>query len=220
VTGVQPSAHADAPVAQIDKAYRRTGTMKLRVAIALVSALSSMMLTAQELRGVAAGVIAYACPAGTPHFLLAFDPASGRKGWGAFGGRPHGQEPAEHTALRELREETNCAYPAKDISNLTLRGPSQDGPFYAYIAQLPYKSAAEIASPRNCERVERTFWVWVPFQALMSALDTQYPEPEFSVPGNPDVRFHLWRKAASSLRQARSDGYLSRQELCNTGHAS
>ena len=91
--------------------------------------LSATTVKADPIKGVAAGIIPYACSAQGALYLLAYDPDDKRQAWGAFGGRPEGNESAKQTALREFYEETNCAYDPKATERFRLNGPSRSGSF-------------------------------------------------------------------------------------------
>ena len=171
---------------------------------------------AQQPQAVNAGVIAYACHDGEAKYLLAYDPHPRRRGWGAFGGGPKGAEFATETARRELRQETNCVYDADTVAGLELRGPSIVDGFHSYVAEVPFRGIREITEPRSCNDVERTFWIWVPHQSLMKALDTFSAEPRVVIRGSPNTRFHLWSEAAKSLRKARDEGDLSSTDPCKS----
>ena len=162
-----------------------------------------------------AGVIPYACPGGIPHVLLAFDPAAGRVGYGAFdgGGRP-GESVAE-TAAREMLEETRCAFGTPTAAELAGKTPSDFGGVSSYVAEVPFLSGRDIAE-HPCEAaLERVDWLWVRLTDLKTALGSDGPRPEVTV-ASGTRRIALWRGAAGSLRQAVSDGLLP-DGLCRAG---
>jgi len=166
--------------------------------------------------GPPAGAAAYACQGGQALYLLALDPAPGRGGWGHLGGRAEPGETPLQTALRELHEESNCSIAPLPAAAEKARGPSvaASGRFHTFVVEVPYVPVSVIAQPRRCNDVEREHWVWVTHADLMAALDA---------PGDP-VRVHegsrpsvpLWQAAWRSLRQARDEGVLPRQDPCGT----
>ena len=156
--------------------------------------LSATTATADTIKGVAAGIIPYTCSAQGALYLLAYDPDRKRKAWGAFGGRPEGNEPATQTALREFYEETNCVYDRQTIERLTLKGPSRSGNFYSYVAEVPFRDVAEIAARRECVNVERAFWIWVPHAAFIKTLETEAVRPAVEIRSKPSVKFYVWAR--------------------------
>ena len=164
---------------------------------------------ASGLRGVNSGIIPYACQSNGAHFLLAYDPVARRRGWGAFGGTPEGNELASDTAKREFREETNCVYSQGIIDKIELEGPSNSRGFYSFLAEVPYVETTEIEKSQQCDNVERSLWIWVPHDALIAALHTEDKKPAVSIKGPPEKEFYLWSGAAESLRKARSDGLFA-----------
>jgi len=169
---------------------------------------------ADTLKGVAAGIIPYACSAQGALYLLAYDPDKKRKAWGAFGGRPEGDEPATQTAVREFYEETNCIYDLKTLERLRLRGPSRSGNFYSYVTKVPYRDVADINAKRRCTNVERAFWVWVPHAAFIGMLEQDALSPAVEIQAKPPIKFYIWDGAARSLRQALADGILKQKDPC------
>lgn len=177
--------------------------------------LSATAATADTIRGVAAGIIPYTCSANGALYLLAYDPYIKRKAWGAFGGRPDGNEPATETALREFYEETNCVYDRKTIERLMLKGPSRSGNFYSYVSEVPFRDVTDITARRECANVERAFWIWVPHAAFIKMLETEAVSPAVEIRSKPPVKFYVWDKAARSLRKALADGFLKREDPCS-----
>lgn len=176
--------------------------------------LSITIANADTIKGVSAGIIPYACSSKGALYLLAYDPAPERKAWGAFGGRPKGMEPVKKTALREFREETNCIYDKETLENLILKGPSRSGNFYSYVAEVPFRDVHDIAAPRECSDVERSFWAWVPHDGLIRMLDKTEKSPSVEIDGKPKIKIDIWAYAAKSLRKALSDGFLNRRDPC------
>lgn len=166
--------------------------------------------------GPPAGAAAYACHGGQALFLLALDPAPGRGGWGHLGGQAEAGETPLQTALRELHEESNCSIAPLPAAAARASGPSvvAGGRFHTFVVEVPYVPATVMAQPRRCNDVEREQWVWVTHADLMTALDA---------PGNP-VQVHegtrpsvpMWQAAWRSLRQARDDAVLPRQDPCRS----
>lgn len=175
---------------------------------------------------VNAGIIPYACKGTQSLILLAFDPAFGRRAWGAFGGRFKRGEHVWQTAAREFFEETNCAYPLRDMAVLRERAYSRNGDYYTYAMRVPYISAAAIAGRDStsrsatpteggtCRDVERSRWVWVPYHALIDALDTTREPIGIPVSDGLPSEVDLWAGAASSMRSALADGVLPRSIVC------
>lgn len=167
--------------------------------------------------GPPAGVAAYACQAGEALFLLALDPAPGRGAWGHLGGRAEPGEAPLQTALRELHEESNCSVAPTEAALARATGPSvaAGSRFHTFVVEVPHVPVGLIAQPRRCNDVEREQWVWVAHTDLMTALDA---------PGHPVVvregsraSVPLWQPAWRSLRQARDEGVLPRQDPCRPG---
>ena len=185
--------------------------------IFLLSALllSAAAAQADTVKGGAAGIIPYTCSENGALYLLAYDPDRKRRAWGAFGGRPEGNETAAQTARREFYEETNCVYDPETIERLQLKGPSRSGNFYSYVTEVPFRGAAEIAARRKCTDVERAFWIWVPHAAFIKMLATKAASPAVEIRSKPSVKFYVWDKAARSLRQALADGFLERKDPCS-----
>lgn len=179
-----------------------------------IASLLPLYATAGSLINVNAGVTPYACTEGGAQYLLAYDSHPKRKGWGAFGGGPKAGESARQTALRELHEETNCIFTMETLQALELKGPSQSGRFYSYVAEVPFYSSDEIAAPRTCRDVERSQWLWVPHDALLNSLNRDEAIPRVSMPGDAEQEIPLWTGAAKSLRHALQDGFLTLSDPC------
>jgi 8-oxo-dGTP pyrophosphatase MutT (NUDIX family) len=160
-----------------------------------------------------AGVIPYACFGGKTLVLLAFDPAPGRQGYGAFGGRSEPGEAIFDTAARELREETRCAFDSPQASELKDLPVSRTGEFYSYVAQVEYTSALSIEQHICGSSIERFGWQWFELESLLAALRTKAIEPMVQVYAT-DLRVKLWDEGVKSMRQAVSDGFLDGTELC------
>ncbi len=174
------------------------------------------MCQAVAAEGPPAGVAAYACHGGQALFLLALDPAPGRGGWGHLGGRAEPGETPLQTGLRELHEESNCSIAPLAPAVEKATGPSvaAGSRFHTFVVEVPHVPAAQIALPRRCTDVEREQWVWVTHADLMAALDS----PGSPVPVHEGLRSSvpLWQAAWRSLRQARDDQVLPREDLCRT----
>lgn len=166
--------------------------------------------------GPPAGVAAYACQGGQALFLLALDPAPGRGGWGHLGGRAEPGETPLQTALRELHEESNCSISPDPAATAQAGGPSvvAGSQFHTYLVEVPHVPASVIARPRRCTDVEREQWVWVTHADLMTALDA--PEAPVRVHEGSPAAVPLWQAAWRSLRQARDDAVLPRQDPCRS----
>lgn len=169
------------------------------------------------LRGVPAGVVPYACVEGAALVLLAYDPEPDRAGWGHFGGSSKWRETAAETAARELREETNCAFPGPRAADLSGLPASGSGGFWTFCAELPWRDPAQIARPRpGCPDVERSRWVWVRHADLVAALDGPSTRPEVAVASGGELpqTIALWPGAAGSLRRSVEHGVLAREDPC------
>jgi len=187
----------------------------MRMVILLsVLLLSAAAASADPIKRVAAGIIPYSCSAQGALYLLAYDPDIRRQAWGAFGGRPEGNETAKQTALREFYEETNCVYDRETIERLRLKGPSRTGSFYSYVTEVPYRNVADIATQRKCTNVERAFWVWVPHEAFIEMLKKKAANPAVEIHSRPAIKFPVWDGAARSLRKAFADGFIKRRDPC------
>lgn len=176
--------------------------------------LASTALICMEVVASAAGIAAFACEKGSALYLLAFDPAPRRQAWGHLGGRAESGETGAQTALREFREESNCAFELHVDVATHLIGPSifPGNGFQTFVLQVPFLEAATIAQARQCKDVERNQWVWVKHDALEAALDlsaTHLPVSD----GTPE-KVHLWRPSLDSLRKARDDGVLPTNDPC------
>ena len=160
-----------------------------------------------------AGVIPYACISGDPYVLLAFDPISTRVGYAAFGGGHKGNETIAQTAAREFREETRCAFDTPSAEQLQKLTPSLSHGYYSYVAEVPFLGPLAITE-HPCEaRIERYDYQWVRLSDLIAGLEKEEARPEVLV----SLMFKtitLWDKSAASLRQARQDGLLREQDLC------
>lgn len=180
----------------------------------LVCLLSGHTLAQEPLTNVNAGILPFACQAGEAVYLLAYDPNPKRQGWGNFGGGPSRGELAFQTALREFREETNCAFDVEGIDPGALRGPSEFFGYYTFLLNVPFEEPAEISRERNCDYVERSQWVWVQHEHFTSSLAGFDPRAEMPVlSGEPD-RIHLWNGSAGSLRKALADGVIPPSDPC------
>ncbi len=159
-----------------------------------------------------AGVIPYACIDDEAYVLLAFDPAPGRVGYGAFGGRANAGESLAETAAREMREETRCAFEGPSAAELAGLAPSISDGYASFVAEVRWIPPAEIpASP--CEvAIERADWLWVKLPDLVAALDTGDARPR-ALAALEFRYINLWEGAAESLRAARRDGLLG-DALC------
>ena len=87
--------------------------------------------------------------------------------------------------------------------------------FHTFVVEVPHVPVGLIAQPRRCNDVERDPWVGGAHTALRPALDA---------PGHPVVvregsraSVPLWQPAWRSLRQARDEGILPRQDPCRPG---
>lgn len=176
--------------------------------------LSAATANADTIKGVAAGIIPYTCSENGALYLLAYDPDRKRKAWGAFGGRPEGNESAAQTARREFYEETNCAYDLNAIERFLLKGPSRSGNFYSYVTEVPFRDVTEIAARRDCTNVERAFWIWVPHAAFIKMLETEAVSPAAEIQSKPPIKIYIWGGAARSLRKALADGFIKRKDPC------
>lgn len=174
----------------------------------------SGMAFAETPTGVSSGLIAYSCMSDGAKYLLAYDPEDDRRAWGAFGGGAQGNETSRQTAIREFHEETNCAYSRATLETSRLHGPSVYEGFYSYVIEVPYVDPAVIEITRQCQDVERSFWVWVPHSALITALNSQHPEPYVKIKSKPMKKFYLWDGAAESLRAAKNNGFISNNDPC------
>ncbi|MYM64468.1 NUDIX hydrolase [Pseudomaricurvus sp. HS19] len=179
--------------------------------VPLLALLSAAAAGADTPRKVNAGVLPYACTDQGARYLLAFDPALGRRAWAAFGGGPKGNETADATARREFYEETNCSFNLKEIA---LVGPSVAHGFYAFVARVPYIDTTTISTPRQCQDVERSRWIWVEHKVLLSALDSPQPKPTVTAIGQGATAYPLWSKSLRAMRQQLQDGLLSEQDPC------
>lgn len=178
--------------------------------------LQSNAVLAADPKGVNSGLIPYSCTSEGAKYLLAYDPVNDRRAWGAFGGGAKERETSTQTAIREFREETNCAYSRTTLTNLSLKGPSISSGFYSYVAEVPYVDSESIGKTRQCVDVERSFWVWVPHNELIIALDSRYSEPYVKIKSKPKKTIYLWKGAAKSMRKAKSDGFLGESDPCKT----
>ncbi len=160
-----------------------------------------------------AGVIPYACVGEQILVLMAFDPASGRLGYGAFGGGREGSETIAETAAREFFEETRCAFDTPKAGDLEKIPHSNSDGFYSYVAQVPYKAVLEIETHACDAELERAGWQWFSLDDLLHALDTDDQKPSLKVFGS-DLEIAIWDKAADSLRKAVQDGLLRPEVLC------
>ncbi len=180
----------------------------------LACLLSGTALAQNPLANVNAGVLPFACQNGEAVYLLAYDPNSKRLGWGNFGGGPDHGELDYQTALREFREETNCAYNIEDIDPDTLHGPSEFFGYYTFLLNVPFVDPAEISHTRKCENVERSQWVWVQHEPFTSALAGFDPRAEMPVASGEPDRIHLWDGSAGSLRKALVDEVIPSEDPC------
>ncbi len=160
-----------------------------------------------------AGVIPYACVGEDILVLMAFDPASGRLGYGAFGGGREGSETIAETAARELFEETRCAFDTPRAGDLENMPHSNSGGYYSYVAQVPYKAVLVIETHACDAELERAGWQWFSLDDLLVSLGTGDRKPSLKVFGS-DLEITLWDKAADSLRKAVQDGLLLPGVLC------
>jgi 8-oxo-dGTP pyrophosphatase MutT (NUDIX family) len=161
-----------------------------------------------------AGIAAFACVKDSAVYLLAFDPAPGRRAWGHLGGQAECGETGAQTALREFREESNCAFVLPADAMTKLRGPSifPGNGFQTFVLQVPFIRASTIAQASQCNHVERNQWVWVGHEALQAALDLSTNELPVSDGMPPKVQ--LWRPSLNALQKARQDGLLPRSDPC------
>ncbi len=156
-----------------------------------------------------AGVIPYSCHNNQAVVLLAFDPYSGRGGWGAFGGLAEKGEIIAQTAAREFREETNCAFRPLDVTGLSA---SLSGEFYTFFAPVEYVSSTDIENNERCRNIERRDWRWVNLNSLVQALENN--SDNIPVHGHSKQKLYLWDGARSSLRQALDDGIMTTSIDC------
>lgn len=161
-----------------------------------------------------AGIAAFACEKGSALYLLAFDPAPRRQAWGHLGGRAERGETGAQTALREFREESNCAFELPADVATHLMGPSTfpGNGFQTFVLQVPFIEAATIAQARQCKDVERNQWVWVSHQVLEAALNSS--ATDLPVSDGAPAKVHLWRPSLDSLKKARDDGVLPTKDPC------
>jgi 8-oxo-dGTP pyrophosphatase MutT (NUDIX family) len=167
-----------------------------------------------------AGIAAFACVKGSAVYLLAFDPAPGRRAWGHLGGQAESGETGVQTALREFREESNCAFELPAAVSTQLKGPSifPGSGFQTFVLEVPFVDATTVAQARECSHVERTQWVWVGHEALQAALDLSTDELEVRDGTPPKV--HLWRPSRNALQKARQDGVLPTKDPCRVEPAN
>ena len=165
-------------------------------------------------KNVNAGVVAYACNGDGAQYLLAYDPAEGRKGWGAFGGRPKQDERADQTALREFWEETNCVFEQSELAESDLIGPSDFNGYFSFAIQVSYHAPDQISQIRQCQNIERLRWLWVAHRQLISALEDRSDQPVLESSAPKSFQLHLWPGAAGSLRKALDDGIIQFQDPC------
>lgn len=161
-----------------------------------------------------AGIAAFACRDGTALHLLAFDPVPGREGWAHLGGRAEAGESTAQTAVREFREESNCAFGDAIPEVGALAGPSVAGGFSTYVARVPFVAAATIARARDCAHVERARWVWVAHERLIAALHSPGAGPSVEVAEGPVSSVHLWPVSARALRKAVDERVLPADDPC------
>lgn len=161
-----------------------------------------------------AGIAAFACTDGTALHLLAFDPVPGREAWAHLGGRAEAGESTAQTAVREFREESNCAFGDRVPDVGTLTGPSVAGGFSTYVARVPFIAAATIARARDCAHVERARWVWVAHERLIAALRSPAAGPVVEVAQGPVGSVHLWPVSARALRKALDERVLPADDPC------
>ncbi len=160
-----------------------------------------------------AGVIPYACLSGDPYVLLAFDPVASRLGYAAFGGGREGDESIAETAAREFHEETRCVFDTPTAAELEKMNPSFSHGYYTYVARVPFIGTSLITE-HPCEaRIERYDYQWVRLSDLNIALENGQKRPEV-LARLMFKNITLWEKSAESLRQAREDGLLPSQGLC------
>lgn len=176
--------------------------------------IAAMLATGLATAAGPAGVAAFACRDGAALHLLAFDPVPGREGWAHLGGRAEAGESAAETAVREFREESNCAFGAPASLATTLAGPSVVNGFSTYVMQVPFIVPEVIAQDRGCAHVERAHWVWVAHGKLMEALHSPDASPVVDVAEGPLRTVHLWPVSARALRQAINDQVLPTKDPC------
>ena len=160
-----------------------------------------------------AGVIPYACVGKDILVLMAFDPASGRLGYGAFGGSREGAESIAETAAREFHEETRCAFDGPAAEHLETLSFSNSNGFYSYVAEVPYKPALDIEMHACDAQLERAGWQWFSLDDLVDSLNSGDERPAIKVFAS-DLEITLWDKAAESLRKAMQDQLLVPGALC------
>ncbi len=187
-----------------------------KIVLVITAILQSKAVLAEDPVGVSSGLIPYACTSEGAKYLLAYDPDNDRRAWGAFGGGAKENETSTQTAIREFREETNCAYSRTALTFITLKGPSISSGFYSYVAEVPYVDSEAFGDMRKCVDVERSFWVWVPHKALIRAMESSYPEPLVKIQSKPQIKFYLWKGAAKSMRKAKSEGFLGERDPCKS----
>lgn len=175
---------------------------------------ATMLATTVTSAAGPAGVAAFACRDGAALHLLAFDPVPGREGWAHLGGRAEAGESTAQTAVREFREESNCAFGDAIPEVSTLAGPSVAGGFSTYVARVPFIAAATIAQARDCAHVERAHWVWVAHDKLMAALRSPDGSPVVEVAEGRQPAVHLWPVSARALRKAVDDQVLPTGDPC------
>ena len=161
-----------------------------------------------------AGVAAFACKNGAALHLLAFDPVPGREAWAHLGGRAEAGESTAQTAVREFREESNCAFGDSIPEAGALVGPSVAGGFSTYVMRVPFIASASIAQSRDCAHVERAHWVWVAHDKLLAALHSADDSPVVEVAEGPRRTVHLWPVSARALRKAIDDQVLPTGNPC------
>lgn len=160
-----------------------------------------------------AGVIPYACVDGSALVLMAYDPAPGRLGYGAFGGGKENNESIAETAAREFHEETRCTFSGPAATDLELLPNSNSDGFYSWVAEVPYISALFIGQHACDAAVERAGWQWFELDELLTALKTESDRPVLYAQGGV-LKVEIWDKAAQSLRQAVLDDLLDSAFLC------
>lgn len=175
---------------------------------------TSFSATAAPLINVNAGVTPYACTETGAQYLMAFDPHPRRLGWGAFGGGPKQGETAVDTALRELREETNCVYSDEVLAQLVLKGPSKSGSYHNFVVEVPYVTTEQIKERRTCSNVERFNWYWISHPSLIKGLQSDTSDPRVEIVSRPGHTVRIWSGAAKSLRSSMRDGYLNEKDPC------